>query len=277
MSDRFFQFSPGRPLSGSGQKRQLGLSLIELLVAMTLTLLLALGIGTIYTGSSQTFRSQEDHARIQEAGRFALDVIGRSVRQAGYRDVSSPNVNPDIAITWTPITGTNGSGSAPDTIALQYQWTSGDRSCDGDSAGATGNLVRDGYNLDAANLELQCDGVIAASPAALGAVPYGEPLVDGIEDLQFLYGIDTDADLSANRYVNAGSVANWGQVVSVKVCVLVHSTRLGSAASQRYLTCNGALGEDTTAGNDFAVAGDTSLRRTFIATFNLRNRVASMP
>lgn len=269
--------NPATPKSWTVPKHQAGLTLLEMLIAMTLGFLVVLAIGTIYIGSNQTYRSQEENARLQETGRFALEVIGRSLRQAGYRDVADPAVNPAIGVAWVPITGTDG-GAGPDVITLQYQWTSGDGACDGDTAGAAGNLVRDGFNLDAANAELQCDGDIAATPAALGVVPYGSPLVSDIEDLQLLYGVDTDGDQSANLYVNATGVANWGQVVSVKACVLAHSTRLGTTTGgQRYLTCNGALSEDTNAANDFAAAADTSLRRTFVATFNLRNRVLITP
>jgi type IV pilus assembly protein PilW len=265
---------------------QNGLTLLELLISMSLGLLLLVGIGTIYVGSNQTYRVQQDNARLQETGRYALEVIGRSLRQAGYRDVSASSVNPDIPTTWTAITATNGSGTDPDTITLQYQWTTGDRACDGDVTGLAGALVRDSFNLDITphpttglpKNELKCQGDINATPPLLGLPPYGQPLLDLIEDLQFLYGVDTDADQSANFYTDAGNVPNWGQVVNVKVCVLVHSTNLGiTTAAQRYLTCNGALGEDTTAANDVATATDTSLRRTFVATFNLRNRVLNTP
>lgn len=255
-------------------KHQSGLTLLELLISMSLGLLLLVGIGTVYVGSNQTYRVQQDNARLQETGRYALEVIGRSLRQAGYRDVSASSVNPDNPATWTAISGTNGSGAAPDTITLQYQWTNGDRSCNGDSAGTAGDLVWDSFNL--ASAVLRCDGDIYTLPAAPN--PSVQPLLDLIEDMQLLYGVDTDGDQTANLYTDASSVANWGQVVNVKVCVLVHSTNLGiTTAAQRYLTCNGALGEDTTAANDLATATDTSLRRTFVATFNLRNRVLNTP
>lgn len=281
---------------------QNGLTLLELLISMSLGLLLLVGIGTVYVGSNQTYRVQQDNARLQETGRYALEVIGRSLRQAGYRDVSASSVNPDNPATWTAITGTNGSGTDPDTLTLQYQGTEGDRTCDGDlvTSATAGNLIRDGFNLDNANAELQCDGVISATPAALGTAPYGSPLLDLIEDMQFIYGLDTDGDQSANFYTfntsllttnqanhNTNVLNNntaltetprWDHVVNVKVCVLVHSTNLGiTTAAQRYLTCNGALGEDTTVANDLATATDTSLRRTFVATFNLRNRVLNTP
>lgn len=77
------QKTPRRAGFNGGVSRQRGLSLIELLVAIGLGLLLLAGIGTVYLGSRQTYRMQEANARVQETGRFALEVIGRSLRQAG--------------------------------------------------------------------------------------------------------------------------------------------------------------------------------------------------
>jgi type IV pilus assembly protein PilW len=97
--------------------------------------------------------------------------------------------------------------------------------------------------------------------------------VDNLEDLQILYGIDTiGGDKSADQYVAAPG--NWGQVVSARVCVQARSPNNVNNAPQRFLNCGGALGT-ATGGAAFttAGAGDLRLRRTFIATINLRNRV----
>ena len=57
------------------------------MVALALGLLLIAGVGAVYLGSNQTYRVAQESARIQESGRYALDVIGRSLRQAGYEPV----------------------------------------------------------------------------------------------------------------------------------------------------------------------------------------------
>jgi type IV pilus assembly protein PilW len=250
---------------------QRGLTLVELMIALGLGLLLVAGVGAVYLGSSQTYRVSQDGARIQESGRYALDVIGRSLRQAGYLNVPS---NPAAAMptfSGTLITGTNGSSSAPDVVTTQRQWVSGDRSCDGDSTGP--GFVQDSFKIDTANAELQCDGVIAASPPTPGT---GQPLLSGVEDLQILYGIDTNSDQAADRYTEAPT--NWTQVITARVCVLIRSDNEGIApANQPYFNCAGALG---TAANDaarFSTAADTRLRRAFVATFTLRNRVTAIP
>jgi type IV pilus assembly protein PilW len=252
---------------------QSGLTLVELLIAMTLGLVILLAIGSIYLGSRQTFRMQDENARLQETGRYALEVLGRSIRQAGFWDMPISPVATATAFGGTPITGTNGAAAAPDTVTVQYDWTNGARACDGSSAGAAGNRIQDGFSLNAAG-QLQCEGQIAAAPIAPGA---GQALVDNLEDLQILYGIDTNNDQSVDQYV-AAPPANWNQVLTARVCVQARSANQVNTAPQRFLNCCGALGAPNCgAAFTTAAAGDLFLRRTFVATYNLRNRVTNVP
>ncbi|WP_295580411.1 PilW family protein [uncultured Lamprocystis sp.] len=249
---------------------QRGLTLVEIMIALGLGLLLISAVGAVYLGSNQTYRAAQDGARIQEAGRYALDVIGRSLRQAGYAFVTSNQSAAMPTFAGIPLTGTDGSDGAPDVVTTQRDMTSGDQSCV-DSSGS--GFIQESFNLDTTNFELQCDGTIAAAPAAPGG---GQPLLEGVEDLQFLYGIDTNTDQSADRYVAAPG--NWNQVVSARVCVLVRSEDQGSAPShQTYYNCAGALGTAATDAERFSTATDTRLRRAFVATFTLRNRITVIP
>ncbi|MBW8328803.1 MAG: PilW family protein [Thiobacillus sp.] len=61
-----------------------GFGLIELMIAITIGLFLLGGIGYVYLGSRQTFRTQDDFSRIQENVRYAMDQVGVDVRMAGY-------------------------------------------------------------------------------------------------------------------------------------------------------------------------------------------------
>ncbi len=265
-------FAPPRHGHITPMDRQAGMTLLEIMISLSLGLLLLTGIGTIYVGSNQTYRVQEDSARLQETGRYAIEIIGRSIRQAGYPATISIDLN-QPNFSGTPITGSNGAGSAPDVVTVQYDWTSGERSCDADSTGVAGDWVQNSFNIDTANFLLRCDGEIAAAPGAPGN---GSTLVEGVEDLQILYGIDTTGDQSADSYT--ATPASWGQVVSARICVLARSINQGIAVgNQRYLNCAGALGTASTVATAYTTAADTRLRRPFVATFNLRNRISRLP
>lgn len=241
----------------AGHQQQSGMTLLELLISMSLGLLLLAGIGTIYVGSNQTYRVQEQNARIQESGRYALDVIGRSLRQAGYWNMPLAMDSDEMGFSGTPITGT------ASTVTVQYDGTGGS-DCSG-TVVDVGAIVTDAFDRDDSVPEqptLECNG---------------QPLVSNVEDLQFLYGIDTNGNNSANQYITTPNAAQSNQIVSVRVCVLIRSEDEGIASTnQRYLNCAGALGTAATAADEFttAPAGDNRrLHRAFVATFNLRNRV----
>jgi type IV pilus assembly protein PilW len=68
----------------SRRVRQLGVSLIELMVALVLGLFLILGAVTVYQQSRSTFRVTEAVARLQETARYALDVLEPEIRMASY-------------------------------------------------------------------------------------------------------------------------------------------------------------------------------------------------
>jgi len=64
-------------------RAQLGLTLIELMVSITIGLVVVGAVTYVYVGSKGAYRGNESVARIQEAGRFALDSIARDIRRAG--------------------------------------------------------------------------------------------------------------------------------------------------------------------------------------------------
>ena len=64
--------------------RQLGVSLIELMVAMVIGLFLILGAVTVFSQSRSTYRTAESVARLQEIGRLAMDVVETDVRMANF-------------------------------------------------------------------------------------------------------------------------------------------------------------------------------------------------
>lgn len=67
----------------SRQRRQSGLSLIELLVALVLGLAVLIGLSSVYLAVKQSFRFQETTGRLQEDASFAMDAIARDLRMAG--------------------------------------------------------------------------------------------------------------------------------------------------------------------------------------------------
>ena len=80
-------------------RSQRGLSLVEILVALVLSLILTAGVIQLFVGSKQTYRFHEGLSRIQENGRFALDLLAKDIRSAGYFGCLSAATNIDNALT----------------------------------------------------------------------------------------------------------------------------------------------------------------------------------
>lgn len=66
------------------QRRESGVTLIELLVSLVIGGLLIAGAVTVYMQSRNTYRVSETAARLQEVARYALDTIEPDVRMAGF-------------------------------------------------------------------------------------------------------------------------------------------------------------------------------------------------
>lgn len=68
----------------TGWHPQRGLSMVELLVVLALSAVLLAGVADVYVGMRQSERMQQSSAEMQDAGRFALDLLARDIRMAGY-------------------------------------------------------------------------------------------------------------------------------------------------------------------------------------------------
>lgn len=98
-----------------------GFTVVEILVAMVISLLLLAGILTLFSNSRATYESNDRLARIQENGRLALDVIARDVRGAGNLGCAKPDgksltnvLNNSTDLLWNfavPVQGFNASGT----------------------------------------------------------------------------------------------------------------------------------------------------------------------
>lgn len=71
---------------------QRGFSLIELMIAMLLGLILLGAVVTLFSQTRSSFNQNEQMARLQEDGRFALETISRDLSMAGFlADLLAPS------------------------------------------------------------------------------------------------------------------------------------------------------------------------------------------
>lgn len=65
-------------------RRIAGLSIVELMVALTIGLILLLALTRLFVTSRSTYTLEEGLARVQESGRFAMEFMAQDIRMAGY-------------------------------------------------------------------------------------------------------------------------------------------------------------------------------------------------
>ena len=113
------------PLIVSAVPRQRGFTLVELLVSLALGLAVLVGLSSVYVAAKQSFRFQETSGRLQEDAVFALEMIARDLRMAGYagcRGVDSATISsvvtyfPNLALASPPPTAITG----PNPLAAVY-------------------------------------------------------------------------------------------------------------------------------------------------------------
>lgn len=207
--------------------RQHGMTMVELMVAVTVGLLVLLLAAGMLISANRGHAAQEEAARLDDSGRFALETIERAVRQTAYvnwdradagiaDDPTAParivgldnrslvktadfisDPRPDVA---------NGS----DVLALRFAGAGSGPDGDGSMTSCAGfgvSEIEEGWSIfyvgrsAIGDTELRCK--------YRGSTSWGaDAIVGGVDSFQVLYGLDTDvpADGLANLFVNASVV-----------------------------------------------------------------------
>lgn len=246
-------------------RRQSGLSLIELMISVAIGLLLIAVIGNVYLAGRQSFRDQDESARLQETGRFVLDMISRVALEAGRADVAPDNALQNFFLLTgggvLALDGVNGAGVASDTLIIRFASASGGEvDCLGSGTGGSAAapvVITQTLAFDGADRELQCTSSIGNAT---------QPLASNVEDFQVTFGVDSNGAVggwNVDQYVDP-TTANAQNALAVRVCVLVTTADGMAPAAQQYVDCNGAP----------AIAiGDRRIRRAFTKVIGLRNRL----
>jgi type IV pilus assembly protein PilW len=340
--------SPGRA------SRAGGFSLVELMVAMTLSLVLLAGALSILYSSRLTFTENERLARIQEAGRTTMELIMRDLRSAGFQGCSRPVdpddfqnalVNPTTLLwnftapiqgydanagAWTPAldalvplatTGsdvlvirttrqgqpmfrTNAATAAVGTISVDVppgaSIPDNTTMLIGDCrfstvflatgyapAGATAQITHTDVGANPANATTSLNNTFLVDatvvpvdtviyyvrpgtngPALWQRVGAQNPqlLIEGVENLQIRYGVDTNGDLVVDQYVAAAAGTNWANVISVSIAALIRSeVESGVERDSRTYSL---------LGTNVGPFNDRRQRSIFTTTVALRNRAS---
>lgn len=222
--------------------RQAGLSLVEIMISMVLALVLLLGLSIIFTTTWRSFGTQSGLAELQEKQRNAVVLLNGVIQSAGYFPAPSSQVklSDPAAIrkaffaastnsTYTAGSVIFGTDSTTDTVQVRFQTGGGENipNCQGDTNTGAGKTTYD--NVFSLNNSKQLVCAVGIDGAAPGA---SVVLVDGISNMQILYGVDTTGLGSATQYLSANAVGDWSLVHSVKIQLTFDNPNAASDSSQ---------------------------------------------
>lgn len=100
-----------------------------------------------------------------------------------------------------------------------------------------------------------------------------ERVVENVEDLDFLYGVDNDDDGAVDAYLRADQMgaAQWDRVLSVRVSLVAVSAEAAVAGAAQAVYLRDTDGDTVIDGQP--ARGDRRLRQVFGTTVSLRNRL----
>lgn len=196
-----------------------GFTLLELLIALLIGSIVIAVVGGLFLANTNTFRSVDDAARLQENGRFALQTISRITRQAGFvpADVVQLVKQPDEAYvaglggiaSARFISGKDGTGPIGDSdeMTVAFLGAAGGQIVDCSGTPQTATPVALGTAIStlapvvnrfyvkqaaigvAGGFSLWCDSTVG-SIAGVGGVKTEYELITGVESFQVLYAVD---------------------------------------------------------------------------------------
>lgn len=212
-------------------KTQSGLSLIELMIAIVIGIFISLMVVQYMITSSRVFKRQGADANLEQNASFALSYLSQYIRQAGSRDAHGTDVPffIDACGGFMPCTndadGALATNNDSDRVAVQM-FPSSRMDCTGlPAAGQIANVFYIDQEPNSQTNSLFCRGFDVAANAWLGN---GVALIDGIDQMQVIYGVADDSE-QIYSYVSASNIppvggnllAGWDQIRAVKIALLV--------------------------------------------------------
>ncbi|HMT93390.1 PilW family protein [uncultured Thiothrix sp.] len=249
---------------------QQGFSLIELMIASALSLVLVAGVATIYMGSRQTYNARDELSTMQENARSAINALAKHLEHAGYTTSAHLPLAKAFYVDGDPVPASKSCGGGANSLVINPQTLV--QTADNNLSSGTGDTIGVIFyadsvlGLDCGNeaTPLSCQAQEAPNPeysrvynsfyvGVEGGIPNlfcagsrsqaAIPVAEGVEALQFAYGLDQNDDGTVDIYLDATAVkaANrWYQVRTIKASVLVRSREpvFNAAEARNYTLLN---------------------------------------
>jgi type IV pilus assembly protein PilW len=174
-----------------------GITLIELLMALVIFGILTAGIYRVFIVQSKAYMVQDQVVEIQQSVRSAMGILLRDVRMAGFDD--------DNRASTISITDPIASPINDHTITVNYE------EYDRTISQFQKHTVAYWRDAESSRLMRQLTINDMASPQ--------ETLLESVDELNFVYGVDVNDDGAIDQWVSAEKVKG-SKVVAVRVTLI---------------------------------------------------------
>jgi type IV pilus assembly protein PilW len=216
--------------------KQKGLTLIELMIAMLLSLVITYAAFSIMVSNNQTANIAETASQSQDNGRFAISFLSRQITKAGYSPIDtggddtiqpfadicdSANISGQYGMCTSDDNNTSGDGTSMGDRLTIIRTADNARSCFGSQlkkdAGtgaviAEGTIVTDAFwvaeNNGVKSLYCQTFEFEPSTFSSSNAISTAQPITAGIAAMHILYGQSTEESVNGSRNVTAYLAAN---------------------------------------------------------------------
>lgn len=227
------------------RQRQRGVTLVELMVALTIGLFVIGAALMAFQNISGVGSQISEVAQIRQEGAHAFRVIGKQVREAGSVEPEYVSANNNFRFnnySWVggnPFSSRTPSGADSDfgvlSISQQMQtaaiYQERILDCLGNEIAVGGGSSTSGYSdFYVSNGQLMCS---TSSSAA------SQPIVSNVHAFAVQYRVRASNNSKERQFVETPS--NWGLVDAVEVCLDLVGTKATPTDNATYTDCEGDI------------------------------------
>lgn len=229
-------------MNHSHQER--GFSLIEFMVALTISLLALLAVSELYLNSRQSSRLQQMQNVLTEEGRFAVSMLQRTISQTGFHPVASAAFSTplssatasSVAISFAQnnhsIVDCNGSATGSGTLTLTLAASGNTLGCT-PASGTTVNWIDASTSAQGVELmDFKLEYGIDNGPESIQGLGCGTTTASGTQP----------SDCIPDSYVSTlNASTTLSQIRAVKACLVLRTTMTDTLVrkSQPVNNCSG--------------------------------------
>lgn len=238
--------------------RESGFTIVEMMVALSISLIVLLGVAVTFVNIKQSFISQDKVTQLQDNERLAMTILTAALNEAGYFPSPQSADNTQILATTDAtygsmsagqaIMGVAANGAVPESMSVAFAASANDGliTCQGLTLTATqigsaaSVAVRDIFYVDPTTNTLNCIAEINGSTSATAGGGTAQPLITNVSSMAVLYGIDGGSG-SVTGYLTPAAVQSgslWGSVISARITLTFVNPNASATPVQWVQTIN---------------------------------------